>query len=176
MSLAQHERKKAELLTALANEKVQHDKTVAGIRRSLETVNAAILLATAGLDEAKLQLAESVLDVFSDYNNAGEDRALVLEQAVQLVLAKGSLLKVRFVGTKNYAHWHGQAVEIEYGYGPKHGWVIFRIGLHEAVRRRTGTELLTDDEVEAAVYYLRNLERIHAARRDAKAAAAAVPA
>lgn len=176
MSLAQHERKKAELLTALANEKVQHNQTVAGIRRSLETVNAAILLAMAGFDEAKLKVAESVLDVFGDYSRAGDDRAMVLEQAVEQVLAKGGRLKVRFLGTKNYDRWHGQGVEIEYGCGPKHGWVIFRVGLKEAVRRRAGTEVLTEEEVEAAIYYLRNLERIHAARRDAKAAAAAVPA
>lgn len=176
MSLAENERKKANLLVALQNERVQHEQTVAGIRRSLETVQAAILIATSGLDEAKLQLAESVLEIKGDYASAGDDRAQVLEQAVQLVLAKGGLLKVRFVGTKNYAHWHGQAVEIQYGYGPKHGWVVFSIGLREAVRYRPGADMLTDDEIEAAVYYLRNLDRIHAARREAKAAAAAVPA
>ena len=75
----------------------------------------------------------------------------------------GDLWRV-FFGTKNYDQWSGQRCDCEYGCGPRHGSICFRIGLTDAARKRRQADL-SADEVEAAIYYLVNLERVQEAER-----------
>ena len=136
----------------------------------LNKASAAIAVAAEGHDLERIALAESVLRVRGDYAKAGRDRASVISDAITEIatgtkacyqsLWSGSL------GTKDYAHWHGQRSDHDRGYGPKHGSLIFQISLHESVIKRDD-RALTDSERDACIYYLMNLERIQAARKEA---------
>lgn len=118
----------------------------------------------AGLDADKIGLAKSVLKVSGLYIKAGEDRAGVIHDAIQW-LATGKCAAYRGLdgadfGTKSYDRWHGQRSDHEWG-GPKHGSIIFQVGLKDRSRK------LTDAETEAAIYYLLNLERAQTAALEA---------
>lgn len=119
-----------------------------------------------GLDAAKIELADHVIYVRGDYERAGQDRAQCREDAIRELLAGGGRLRTEYCGTKNYERWRGQLSGHPYGMGPRHGSIVFEIGMQRTVRGRD----LTADEIDAAVYYLRNLERIQAASRKERAA------
>jgi len=128
----------------------------------LQATRTLISQSASGLDVEKIALAETVLYTTA-YSKGGEDRASARQDAIdQLALHGGGQLWDEFYGTKAYAHWYGQRSDHRYGLGPKHGSVVFQIGLTQAARQRVPQEL-TAQEIEAAVYYLTNLERIQAA-------------
>ena len=120
--------------------------------------------ADAGLDLARIALAETVLAV-TDYSKGGQDRDLKRQQAIRWLGTQepasghGSL-RYEFFGTKNYDGWVGQGNNCQYGYGPRHGYTCFSIGLTPDARKRD----LTPEEAGAAIYYLLNIERVQAAR------------
>ncbi len=65
-----------------------------------------------------------------------------------------------YFGAKDYDHWVSQRCDCEYGMGPRHGHIVFAIGLRREVRGHD----LTPTRREAAVYYLVHLEAIQASR------------
>ncbi len=123
-------------------------------------------LLVEGLDAAKIELADHVIYVSGDYERAGQDRTECREDAIRALLAGGGRLRTEYFGTKSYDRWCGQRSDHAYGMGPRHGSVGFAIGMQRTIRGRD----LTADEIDAAVYYLRNLERIQDASRKARAA------
>lgn len=111
-----------------------------------------------GLDVDKIRLAETVLYV-SDFAKGGEERGGAVADAIKW-FATGKAgyrgLRHEYFGTKSYDRWHGQRCDCEYGMGPRHGSIIFRIELRREARDRD----LTTDEKNAAIYYLINLQAI----------------
>ena len=128
---------------------------------SLEHLTTKINNLGLGLDQSYIDLAETVLYVRGAYATAGQDKAKQVQSAIDY-LAFGKTrgfydnLRNQYFATKNYEHWRGQAVNCYYGMVPRHGGVIFEIGLTPDARRRD----LTEAEREAAVYYLLHLEQI----------------
>ena len=56
-------------------------------------------------------------------------REAIIEEAIKLIGENPvEAFSKRYIGTKDYAHFKDQSVECEYGYGPKHGNVVFSIG------------------------------------------------
>lgn len=140
------------------------------LRAELKAACAAVSTASAGLDLAKIAEAESILEVRGKYATAGQDRASVLRDAVAQIATGekcgySDLWEVNF-GTKDYSGWHGQRSDHTPFCGPRHGSIIFSIGLHQEVRNRAPRQL-TDAERDACVYYLENLEAIQASREKA---------
>lgn len=171
--LADHERRKAQLSADIRAEIERHKKALEGLRSEWSLADEAARLCIANIDEAKVLLAEHVITVRGSFKSAGEDRQQVLEAAIADLLAGARRLRDRYLGTKDYAHWHGQSIECEYGMCPTHGSVIFRIELTRPLReamRQNGMPL-NEEGIEAAVYYLRNIERIQEAKQSAEAAA-----
>lgn len=125
----------------------------------LEGLQTRINQSLEGLDADKVALAETVIYVRGSYAKAGDDRASVLRDAInELATSDGGRLWRETFGTKSYDRWYGQRSDHPYGYGPRHGSLIFEIGLTRAVRARP--QKITPDEIEAAIYYLTHLERI----------------
>lgn len=116
----------------------------------------------SGLDSNKIQLAENFLDV-TDYSKGGQDAPLAVRDAI-LWFATGKAgyrgLRYEYFGTKSYDRWHGQRCDCKYGMGPTHGHIIFRVGLGHGYRDHNFSE----EEKNAAIYYLSNLEAIQAAK------------
>lgn len=173
MTLAPHERVKLHLAEQMQAERARHEKELQRLRAEYEQADTAVRIAIGGFDSEKVRRACAVIDVRGEYARAGDERAWAVDTAVKALLAGGAALRTDYVGTKNYAHWHGQSITCSYGNGPKHGSVCFSIGLTRGVRERATAPLLTEQEIDDAVFYLRNLERIQEAEREARAAAAA---
>lgn len=148
------------------------------LRAEIGKRETVLKMSAAEIDETKVALARTVIYA-TDYEQGGNDRAGCVHDAIRQ-LATGEPVRTRtyygdlwrvYFGTKNYDRWRGQREDHEYGYGPKHGSTCFRIGVTDEARQR-GQADLTPEEIEAAIYFLVNLERIQRAEKSAQAAAA----
>jgi hypothetical protein len=135
--------------------------------------------AVEGLDLDKVNLAKTVVYVQGSFERGGADRAAVIEDAIKQ-LATGSPVRQgygdlweQYFGTKNYDVWVGQRSDHAYGYGPRHGGICFAVGVIADVRKSRPQATLTPEEVEAAIYYLTNIQRVQEAERKASQQAAA---
>lgn len=162
------------LVTLLAREKecreriAKHDEEAVAQRKRLvaahEAVRHLIGNAKAGLDNERIANALAVLKVYGSYISGGQDKATVIRDAVDW-LATGKCGAYRGLdeldfGTKSYDLWYGQRSDHEWG-GPRHGSIIFQIGLKD--RRRE----LTEEERSDAIYFLLNIEAWEQAKKEA---------
>jgi hypothetical protein len=156
-------------------ELAKHEKEAAAesgrIRGRVERYATILKMSEQGIDAEKVALAETIVYAW-DHRNGGSDwqscRADAIKQfATGLPITQYCDLWRRRFATKNYDRWTGQREDHEYGYGPKHGSMCFEIGLTKQARARSYSDL-SGEEIEAAVYYLVNLERIQLAREEAK--------
>lgn len=168
-SLSFYERRRVEMLNAIGMEKTRHEREAKRLDDEYRATLASIGALLANVDLEKVALAKTVIKVSGLYERAGDDRAWAVEEAVRRIADGGEKLRHKYVGTKSYAQWYGQSVEHSYGMGPSHGSVIFDIGLTRTVRDRPECQaLLTPEEADAAIYYLRCLKQIQQAEQDAK--------
>jgi hypothetical protein len=166
-------------IEALTSELAAHTKAAADrtaeLKGAIARNHEVLTMSAAGVDQVKIALAETILSIRGEYAKGGDERASCVRDAVKQ-LAAGSPsgpyhdLWRQYFGTKSYDRWYGQRCDCEYGCGPRHGGIIFAIELTCETRQRQQSDL-TADEIEAAIYYLTNLERIQAARKAAKEAA-----
>lgn len=145
------------------------------LRQALVEAKTRANLASKGIDAAKIDLAKTILVISGTYKGGGSDRASVISSAIkQLATGEGlnheySGLWHNTLGTKSYDRWHGQRSDHPYGYGPKHGSIIFSVGLTKGVREKTFSDI-PPEAIEAALYYLSNIEAIEAAKEMAVSA------
>lgn len=170
-NLAALERTKIDLRARLGEEIKRHESTTKAMHAELVAAETSVQLLGAGIDEAVIERAKQVIYIDGTYANAGEDRASQREAAIAAIVSGGEKMRHEYFGTKNYDRWRGQSANHSYGMCPRHGSICFAIGLTGEVRKRAAGEMLTEEDANAAVYYLRNLEKIEAAKSVAKAAA-----
>lgn len=165
-------------LYAAQAEFAAHEEAAAKQRGELASkvtaIKEAIGLQSASLDEAKIATAETLISISGLYSDGGTDRASCVADAIKQLATGAALgpykdLWHNYFGTKRYDGWYGQRSDHPYGYGPKHGSIIFRVGVKDGLRKAQAD--LTADEVEACIYYLSNLERIQQTRIAARQAA-----
>lgn len=160
----------AQLGREIAALQAKFDKEREGLMARLTRVCDLIAIGTANIDLPKVQLAEQTLYLSGSYANGGDKRASVVRDAIDYFANNIKPphcyygLREGFYGTKHYDAWHGQRSDHAYGYGPKHGSIIFAVGIRDTKRD------LTDEEREAVIYYLLNIERIEKAKAEAKIA------
>ena len=131
------------------------------IKTEREKLTETMKRRAAGLDENKIALAETVIEVEGKYEREGG----CIEKAISHLATGSDYMKRVAIAVKDYAQFSGQGCDCEYGYGPKHGWHVFTIGLTRDARKRD----LTEDERDAAIYYLVHLQQIQGAQRQAAA-------
>ena len=175
ISLTETAREKYELEAELSAHEQAAKARADELRREIRSRALILETATEGLDADKIDLAKTIVSIRGSYARGGDDRHSVVRDAMrQLATGEpvrahyGDLWRVYF-GTKSYDRWHGQRSDHPYGYGPKHGGIIFAVEVTRTARER-GQADLTPDEIEAAIYYLTNLERAQAAEQRATAA------
>lgn len=160
----------AEAILHLAEVEDQRKKLVLDHARAMDELDrlekqclAIRATAGAGFDTGKIALARSVLAITGRYAKAGADRSSCLSEAMRQIAGwqEGRTIGMcrEFVGTKVYAHWIGQRSDHPYGMGPRHGGIIFSIGLKKSIRIRDPFHL-TDAERDACLYYLNAIEKI----------------
>lgn len=138
------------------------------LETELSTARERVLLCNAGLDEAKIAVARQVLYRSGKYANSPQRKSAVQDMVDWLATGEKRTYyapTTGYFGVKNYSGFGDQREDHEYGFGPKHGSIVFAVGLNERKRE------LTDDEREAALYYLINIDAIEAARTSAREAA-----
>lgn len=167
---------------ALVAEEVRHSEAMRKLQAELVDALKARNEANAGLDSAAITLAQTVLSVTGDaskvVNGAYEGREGVRDKAVEDAIfwfthldddqKPRTDLRTRTIGVKNYDGFGDQREDHEYGRGPRHGSIVFRI----ALQRNVKDEPLTAEQRNACIYYLRNLKAIQAAEMSAKSEAA----
>jgi hypothetical protein len=165
------------LVTLLAREKecrdriAEHDKAAIAERdrltKALADVGHQIGCAKAGLDQGRINNALTLLKVRGSYVRGGQDRGSVIRDAVDWLATGKCANYYQFdqadFGTKSYDRWHGQRSDHEWG-GPRHGSIIFQIGLKD--RRRE----MTEEERSDAIYFLLNIEAWENAQSQQEAA------
>ena len=146
----------------IEEEKWRHENEMRVLNAAKTAATEIRIAATAGMDTAQLQLAETVLYVKGDFGHG--DDYLAVQEAIKDIAEGCTLLRQEYIATKNYGRWYHQGTGHPYGFGPKHGYVVFEIGLVPAARNRK----LTPAEADAAIYYLSNLFKVYEARKAAK--------
>src|SRR5687768_8470312 len=146
----------ARRLEALKRERKELEETTAKRLQAIKVERGQLIETmkrrAAGLDEAKIALAEKVIEVTGKYEREGG----CIDRAIASLANGGNYMKKMAIAVKDYDRFHGQGCDCEYGYGPKHGHHVFTIGLTRDARKRE----LTDEECDAAIYYLVHLKQI----------------
>ena len=101
-----------------------------------------------GLDIGRIQRANELIHI--EGTCTGTERRQATEDAVRDIAEGPRKLREEYVGVKNYAGFGDQREDHRYGYGPRHGSIVFRIELSREARSREWTP----EEKDAAIYTL----------------------
>lgn len=158
-SLAQASSQIKELRTALATENKRHKEETERISAELAKWQEAGALLLANIGPERVAHGREVIRVRGTWTGSVAQKRLV-SHACEEVAAGGGKLKGVFFGLKDYDRFHEQREDHNYGMGPRHGHIVFAIGL---LKRDVE---LTPVEVEDALYYLGNLDAVQKASSD----------
>jgi hypothetical protein len=166
--LAQACREEVAAKDALRAHREAAAKQELALKNELSVARERVLLAGSGIDADKVRTARSILYLNGKFASSAQRRGVVQDAIDWLATGEKRTyhtLQSGYFGVKNYSGFGDQREDHEYGFGPKHGTIVFAVGLNERKRE------LTDEEREAALYYLLNIEAIESAAADARAAA-----
>ena len=151
----------------IAELKKKFEQELAVLTAELNSIQSMIHMEAASLDLDKIKLAETVIYIYvsGKYGPYGDDQDAVNEAIEDI--ADGCRktgyghLRTEYFGTKNYGRWFHQGSNHEYGFGPRHGSIVFAIGLKPDIRKRLSEGgSLSEAERDAAIYYLLNLKKV----------------
>lgn len=114
----------------------------------------------SGLDLEKINLGRKILRIQGDPYGitdgcSGKDNTIA-EEAVRDIMDGCRKLRTEYFGNKRYGRYY-QRNDCRYGWGPSCGGIVDRIGLRNW---QDDFRELTPEEVEAAIYYIRNYNQI----------------
>lgn len=170
-TFAEIEINKASLLRERADRVKEHADWLKACDAKLKAFAERTLLLSEGADLARIDRARKILQVRGDANEVVSDREGhgrtvrrdKIEAAKRCLAENPAWLKSQYFGVKNYASFGDQGSDCEYGMGPRHGTIVFSIGLTDEARKRD----LTPDEIEDALYLLHILPSISKAEKAA---------
>lgn len=140
--------------------KKKHAEELAKLQSELQRAEQQRGLAEFDLDYDRVDRCErSIVEVKGELED--NERAQVVADAIRVISEGGAPLFKRYFGTKRYDRWSNQREDHDYGYGPKHGSIVFSVGLVKEIRER---EAMFESEIEDAIWYLSNLKRIQHAK------------
>lgn len=144
---------------AVVDEKKRHEKQIAGLKKDVSLVEDERFHAIAGTEPEVRNLATHVVEVGwvrNERHNEFDQR--VVDAAIADLTAGATILREQYIGVKNYEGFIHQREDHKYGFGPRHGSIVFSVGLTQAARKRLadGGEL-TNEETDAVIVYLHNL-------------------
>lgn len=87
-------------------------------------------------------------NIFVDGVCNSKDRESLINEAIGYIRESGfERFRKEFIGFKNYEAFGDQRCDCRYGYGPRHGGVVFRIGIKD----KSLTKENYDDEIYALI-------------------------
>jgi hypothetical protein len=153
---------------ALQRHREEAAKTEAALKAVLSAARERKGLVASGLDDGKIALARRVLYLSGKFTNSPPKRGAVQDLIDWLATGEKRTFHTPadgYFGVKIYSGFGEQREDHQYGFGPKHGSIVFAVGLREPKCE------LTAEEREAALYYLVNIEAITTASAAAREAA-----
>lgn len=173
MNLIEINKRRFELRDELKGklETFQQDKK--RIEKEVSELNEKEAFYLGGIDPEKIALGRSVIDVSgqldacvngrdSDQVRTGGRQQLVNEAIEDLVNGPVKM-RTEYFGMKNYSGFGDQRSDHSYYMGPRHGSIVFSVGLKTSRLK----DDFTTEEIEAAIYYLRNLKEVQSAKQAA---------
>lgn len=123
-------------------------------------------IVSSGLDLEKIELGKKVLYVYGNpYERCQDTKSdgsnTLAKLAIADILDGCKHLRKEYFGQKRYEGYH-QRSDHPYGFGPSHGSIVEEVGL------RNREKELSDEEVEAAVYYLTVWQQLPEANKEKK--------
>ena len=158
-----------------------HEALLKATSNELAQLAEAETLIVGGLDHDRIERARKIINVYGSVGDVrrGRDgygvgvRAAALAEAKADLANGGDQIGRRFFGVKNYDGFGDQRCDCEYGLGPRHGFIVFSIGLTRDLQQRVRTgPHLEDAEIEDALYLLSALPTIERLRAEQQQAAA----
>ncbi|HHX31451.1 MAG TPA: hypothetical protein GX712_02540 [Bacteroidales bacterium] len=115
-----------------------------------------------GLDLDKIQIAEKLIWIrgnpFGKTSDVTKFGGIVIAECAIIDIAEDcKKMRTQFFGNKKYEGFY-QRCDCEYGYGPRHGSIVDRIGLIDKEHQ------FTDDEKDACIYYIKNYNAVKEAK------------
>ena len=144
----------------------EHKRRLADLDSRMADLRERRAAMAGGLDLGMVDLAEAVIEVYRIENRDRGSGRSVIADAISDLAASAPALRRDYFGTKSYASWDGQRCDGPYGTGPRHGSVIFSVGLTREARGRD----VSPDELNAAVAYLVAIDQVAAAKAARNAA------
>lgn len=184
MQLQQIIQRRANLIEDRAKSVASHTAFLKATDAELAELRDAEALIVGGLDHDKLERARQIIAVQGEvtktvlsFPHGGQRyghgvRMEALTDAKADLANGGDKIGRCYFGVKNYDGFGDQRNDCEYGLGPRHGDIVFSIGLTPALRQRVRTgPHLEYHEIEDALYLLSALPQIEQLRAAQKAAA-----
>lgn len=137
-----------------------YQKDMAALRADLQKTNSFLNVAESGeIPPDQFLIARELIGVEWAKNQYGQRRncdevQIALLDAIEELRHGGGKLHRQYIGIKEYDRWAAQRTDCEYGYGPRHGSIWFRIGLHHPAGGP-----LDDDQRLACIAWLNALKK-----------------
>ena len=146
----------------IADEEEGHCTRMAHFNRDLEETIAWRDMLANKLDVDTIQRGLTVVEV--DGRASTAERRKVVAAACNELAQGGGKLSTAYLGTKNYEGYVDQSEDHKYGYCPKHGSIVFSVGLKPEFQLRRHPGDLSAEVINAALYVLNNLDAIQDAQ------------
>lgn len=169
-TFADIERARVALIDERTKRVADHAAWLKSCDARLKQLGERTALLSNGVDVARVDRALRILQVQgdptkpvhgSDYDQRRDNTRLdAVADARRLLTENSNKLRLQYIGVKNYAHFGDQRADCDYNTGPRHGDIVFRIGLTSEARQRD----LTPDEIEDALYFLHVWPTVAAAK------------
>lgn len=158
MKLTEIAREIKETRESLARAKDEFKRFSDSANDKLQELESLMGMARAGIDTEKVERGLEVISVKGKADKSGQ----VITKAINDLAVGCPHMKSEFFGVKVYSGFGEQFCDCSYGYGPRHGSIVFSVGLTEsAIKRiRDGASIDTD----SAIYVLLNWNQIAAAK------------
>jgi len=173
-------RRRSELTEDRSARVKAHNEFLHATASELGKLDEAEALLVVGVDVDRIARGRQIIDIQGEvsdarrgvYGDGSGVRAQTLADAKADLANGGTLIGTRYFGVKNYDGFGDQRADCEYGMGPRHGSIVFRIGLTRALQQRVRTgPHLECHEIEDALYLLSALPSIEALRAEQQKAA-----
>lgn len=113
----------------------------------LEEMRRQKAMLLKGIDANRIKSAENLLRIYG-LDNERNFNVRCINEAINDIAQGSSKLQKEYFGIKNYEGWTHQECDLPYGFDPKHGSIVFSVGLSNPKHN------LTDEETECCLYYL----------------------
>jgi len=156
--LLQLQKKLIELEKEIASEQKEYNLKLRKLYDNKLELKAEIGLYKKSLDVDKIKLAETLIKCKHEPSTS-EARIECVGSAIEDFTKEEMVLTKKYFGVKYYSGFGEQRSDHFYRYVPTHGSIVFSIKLLKKDVK------LTDEEREACLYYLYNLEAIYEANK-----------